>query len=32
MMHGYGIVKKLCAELKEFMKKHNFSTIDDFRG
>ncbi|KAI5683311.1 hypothetical protein M9H77_04539 [Catharanthus roseus] len=32
MMHGYGVVKKLCSELKEFMKKHNFSTIDEFRG
>lgn len=32
MMHGYGIVKKLCTELKDFMKRHNFSTIDDFRG
>ncbi|XP_074588287.1 dihydropyrimidine dehydrogenase (NADP(+)), chloroplastic [Curcuma longa] len=32
MMHGYGIVKKLCAELQEFMSKHNFSSIEDFRG
>ncbi|XWS60825.1 hypothetical protein CRYUN_Cryun07bG0070700 [Craigia yunnanensis] len=32
MMHGYGVVKKLCAELKDFMKKHNFSSIEDFRG
>ncbi|KAE8658619.1 Dihydropyrimidine dehydrogenase (NADP(+)) [Hibiscus syriacus] len=32
MMHGYGLVKKLCAELKDFMKKHNFKTIEDFRG
>ncbi|XP_027169016.1 dihydropyrimidine dehydrogenase (NADP(+)), chloroplastic [Coffea eugenioides] len=32
MMHGYGIVKKLCSELKDFMKKHNFSSIDDFKG
>uniref|UniRef100_A0A2N9HAW6 dihydropyrimidine dehydrogenase (NADP(+)) n=1 Tax=Fagus sylvatica TaxID=28930 RepID=A0A2N9HAW6_FAGSY len=32
MMHGYGIVKKLCSELKDFMKAHNFSSIEDFRG
>ncbi|XP_031496996.1 dihydropyrimidine dehydrogenase (NADP(+)), chloroplastic [Nymphaea colorata] len=32
MMHGYGLVKQLCAELKDFMRKHNFSSIDDFKG
>ncbi|KAK1262827.1 hypothetical protein QJS04_geneDACA011991 [Acorus gramineus] len=32
MMHGYGIVKKLCTELEDFMRKHNFSSIEDFRG
>lgn len=32
MMHGYGLVKKLSAELKDFMKAHNFSSIEDFRG
>lgn len=32
MMHGYGLVKKLCTELKEFMLRHNFSSIEDFRG
>ncbi|RVW52474.1 Dihydropyrimidine dehydrogenase (NADP(+)), chloroplastic [Vitis vinifera] len=32
MMHGYGLVKKLCSELKDFMKMHNFSSIEDFRG
>lgn len=32
MMHGYGVVKKLCAELQDFMRKHNFSSIEDFRG
>ncbi|CAI9113195.1 OLC1v1013760C1 [Oldenlandia corymbosa var. corymbosa] len=32
MMHGYGVVKKLCSELQEFMKKHNFSSIEDFKG
>lgn len=31
-MHGYGLVNKLCAELKDFMRKHNFSSIEDFRG
>ena len=31
-MHGYGLVKKLCDELKDFMKMHNFSSIEDFRG
>lgn len=32
MMHGYPLVKKLCSELQDFMKMHNFSTIEDFRG
>lgn len=32
MMHGYGLVKQLCAELKDFMRKHNFSSIQDFKG
>ncbi|KAF6144649.1 hypothetical protein GIB67_006141 [Kingdonia uniflora] len=32
MMHGYGLVKTLSAELKDFMRKHNFSSIEDFRG
>ncbi|KAG1334175.1 dihydropyrimidine dehydrogenase (NADP(+)), chloroplastic [Cocos nucifera] len=32
MMHGYGLVKKLCANLKDFMRKHNFTSIEDFRG
>ncbi|KAK1313080.1 hypothetical protein QJS10_CPA06g02110 [Acorus calamus] len=32
MMHGYGVVKKLCTELEDFMRKHNFSSIEDFRG
>jgi dihydropyrimidine dehydrogenase (NADP+) len=31
-MHGYVLVKKLCEELKDFMKMHNFSSIEDFRG
>ncbi|XP_060204216.1 dihydropyrimidine dehydrogenase (NADP(+)), chloroplastic [Lycium barbarum] len=32
MMHGYGLVKTLCSELEDFMRKHNFSSIEDFRG
>jgi hypothetical protein len=32
MLHGYGHVKQLCTELKSFMEKHKFQTIDDFRG
>ncbi|KAH6829399.1 pyrimidine 1 [Perilla frutescens var. hirtella] len=32
MMHGYGLVKTLCSELQDFMRKHNFSSIEDFRG
>ncbi|ERN11368.1 hypothetical protein AMTR_s00176p00027530 [Amborella trichopoda] len=32
MMHGYGLVKKLCAELKDFMRMHNFTSIKDFKG
>ncbi|KAF3331563.1 dihydropyrimidine dehydrogenase [Carex littledalei] len=32
MMHGYPLVKKLSDELKDFMRKHNFSSIEDFRG
>ncbi|XP_008789259.1 dihydropyrimidine dehydrogenase (NADP(+)), chloroplastic-like [Phoenix dactylifera] len=32
MMHGYGLVKKLCTDLKDFMRKHNFTSIEDFRG
>ncbi|KAK4488950.1 hypothetical protein RD792_004741 [Penstemon davidsonii] len=32
MMHGYGLVTKLCSELQDFMKKHNFSSIEEFRG
>ncbi|XP_066332458.1 dihydropyrimidine dehydrogenase (NADP(+)), chloroplastic-like [Miscanthus floridulus] len=32
MMHGYPLVKKLCAELQGFMREHNFSSIEEFRG
>ncbi|KAG8484137.1 hypothetical protein CXB51_022946 [Gossypium anomalum] len=29
---GANTVQKLCEELKDFMKKHNFKSIEDFRG
>ncbi|CAH8362622.1 unnamed protein product [Eruca vesicaria subsp. sativa] len=32
MVHGYGHVKTPCTELQDFMKQHNFSTIEEFRG
>eukprot|EP00250_Pteridium_aquilinum_P006913 c16741_g1_i1 orf=199-1488(+) len=32
MLHGYGHVKQLCTELQTFMERHNFKTIEDFRG
>ncbi len=32
MIHGYGMVKEMCTDLLSFMEKHNFETIDDFRG
>lgn len=32
MMHGYGLVKKLNSELRDFMKRHQFSSIQDFKG
>ncbi|KAL5995553.1 hypothetical protein ACLOJK_025616 [Asimina triloba] len=32
MMQGYGVVKKLCEELKDFMRKHSFNSIEEFRG
>ncbi|CAH9095016.1 unnamed protein product [Cuscuta europaea] len=32
MMHGYGLVKKLSSELRDFMKKHKFSSIQQFKG
>ena len=32
MIHGYGMVKEMCNDLLAFMEKHNFETIDDFRG
>ncbi|MBT4531138.1 MAG: NAD-dependent dihydropyrimidine dehydrogenase subunit PreA [Phycisphaerae bacterium] len=32
MIHGYGMVKEMSDSLLAFMEKHNFETIDDFRG
>ncbi|GAQ80240.1 Dihydropyrimidine dehydrogenase [Klebsormidium nitens] len=32
MLHGYPLVKELCGGLQEFMKQHNFSSIEQFRG
>lgn len=32
MIHGYPVVKRLCGELQEFMTRHNFSSIEQFRG
>jgi dihydroorotate dehydrogenase subfamily 1 len=32
MIHGYAMVKDLCAGLSEFMDEHGFKSIDEFRG
>jgi dihydroorotate dehydrogenase subfamily 1 len=32
MKFGYRIVKEMCEELLAFMEKHNFETLDDFKG
>ncbi len=32
MKHGYKLVKKLCDQLLNFMTRHGFNTIDDFKG
>ncbi len=32
MLQGYGMVKGMIGELEEFMTKHGFETIEDFRG
>jgi len=32
MINGYGMVNELCSSLLAFMQKHEFETIDDFRG
>ena len=32
MKHGYTLAQKMAEELLEFMEKHGFETIDDFKG
>jgi dihydroorotate dehydrogenase subfamily 1 len=32
MIHGYGLCKTLCDGLSAFMDRHNFKSIDEFRG
>lgn len=32
MKFGYDFVKPMCDELLAFMEKHNFETLDDFKG
>jgi dihydropyrimidine dehydrogenase (NADP+)/dihydropyrimidine dehydrogenase (NAD+) subunit PreA len=32
MKFGYAHVKQMCDELLEFMEKHKFETLDDFKG
>eukprot|EP00959_Pyramimonas_sp_CCMP1952_P376570 7887358-Pyramimonas_sp.AAC.1 len=32
MVHGYPLVQNLCAELQDFMVKHDFSSVEQFRG
>ena len=32
MIHGYGMIKDMCAQLSTFMDKHGFTSIDEFRG
>ena len=32
MIHGYPLVQNLCAELQEFMTKHDFESVEEFRG
>ncbi len=32
MIHGYKMVSRMCDELSAFMDKHEFATIEDFRG
>jgi dihydropyrimidine dehydrogenase (NADP+) len=32
MMPGYPLVKTLCSELQEFMSRHGFEKISDFKG
>nr|QKY14976.1 dihydropyrimidine dehydrogenase [NADP(+)] (DPYD) [Polytomella parva] len=32
MIHGYPLVKNLCAGLQDFMRKHDFKSIAEFKG
>lgn len=32
MLHGYGFVRQLCAELQDFMRQHDFKSIAEFKG
>ncbi|MFT5424628.1 MAG: dihydroorotate dehydrogenase subfamily 1 [Phycisphaerales bacterium] len=32
MIHGYKMVKDMCQQLSDFMDKHGFESIEDFRG
>lgn len=32
MLHGYGVVGKLCGELQDFMAHHGFESVEQFRG
>jgi dihydropyrimidine dehydrogenase (NADP+) len=32
MIHGYPLVQHLCGGLQQFMNKHNFTSIEEFRG
>ncbi len=32
MIHGYKMISRMCDELSAFMDKHEFTTIEDFRG
>jgi dihydroorotate dehydrogenase subfamily 1 len=32
MIHGYPLIKTLCAGLSGFMDKHGFATVEEFRG
>lgn len=31
MLHGYPLVKTLCAELQGFMMEHGFNSVEEFR-
>ena len=32
MIHGYGMVGEMCDQLSAFMDRHEFESLDDFRG